>query len=72
MATKTKKVKSAGRFGAGYGIRVKERLRKVEKKQRKRQVCPFCKKQAVKRVSRAIWKCNRCKKKFASGVFYVE
>ncbi|MGD2072560.1 MAG: 50S ribosomal protein L37ae, partial [Candidatus Thorarchaeota archaeon] len=32
---KTKKVKAAGRFGAGYGLRARTRLKKVEEKQRK-------------------------------------
>ena len=69
---KTKKVKAAGRFGAGYGLRVRTRLKNVEEKQRKKQICPFCKKPGVKRQARGIWKCNKCKKKFASGAFYIE
>jgi len=69
---KTKKIKSAGRFGAGYGLRVRKRLKKVEEKQRKKQSCPFCKKPGVKRLSKGIWKCNKCNKKFASDIFYIE
>jgi len=69
---RTKKVKSAGRFGAGYGIRVRKRLVKVEKKQRKKQTCPFCKKPGVKRLSSGIWRCKKCGKKFASGAYYVK
>jgi large subunit ribosomal protein L37Ae len=68
---RTKKVKSAGRFRAGYGIRVRRRLREVEAKQRKKQVCPFCKGNA-KRIAKGIWQCSKCDKKFASGTFYVE
>jgi len=68
---KTKKIKSAGRFGAGYGLRVRKRLRKVEEKQRKKQECLFCKSKA-KRVAKGIWKCSKCGKKFASGTFYIE
>ena len=69
---RTKKVKSTGRFGAGYGLRVRKRLRKVEDKQRKKQACPFCKRLGVKRLSKGIWKCEKCKKKFASGTYLVE
>ncbi len=69
MAVKTKKIKSAGRFGAGYG-KVKDRLIAVESKQRKKQECPFCKGRA-KRQSKAIWLCNKCKKKFAGGTFHL-
>jgi len=67
----TKKVKSAGRFGAGYGLRVRKRLIKIESKQRKKQSCPFCK-GTPKRKSKGIWLCKKCGKKFASGIFYVE
>ena len=72
MATKLKKIKQAGRFGAGYGIKVRKRLIKVESKQRKKQVCPFCKKPGVKRSARGIWKCSKCNKKFAGNVFYLD
>ncbi|MBU1136252.1 MAG: 50S ribosomal protein L37ae [Nanoarchaeota archaeon] len=68
---KTKKVKSAGRFGAGYGIKIKLKLNKVESKQRKKQTCPFCKKSGVKRLAKGIWNCSKCQKKFASGTYYI-
>lgn len=68
----TKKVKASGRFKVGYGINSRKRLNKVEEKQRKKQVCPFCKKEKAKRVSRGIWECEKCGKKFASNVFYLE
>ncbi|HJX51107.1 MAG TPA: 50S ribosomal protein L37ae [Candidatus Nanoarchaeia archaeon] len=70
MTTKTKKVKSSGRFGARYGKTVKAKLVQVEIKQRKKQSCPFCKRTA-KRLSKGIWKCTRCNKKFASDVYYL-
>jgi large subunit ribosomal protein L37Ae len=70
--TKTKKLKSAARFRAGFGKTVKEKLREVEQKQKKKQKCPYCKKFAVKRVSKGIWFCKSCKKKFASRVYYLE
>ena len=69
---KTKKIKSAGRFGARYGKTPKARLVKVEEKQRKKQKCPFCKRLGAKRSSKGIWNCLKCKKKFASGAFYLE
>ena len=70
MAQKTKKIKSAGRFGAGYG-KVKERLVAVEIIQRKKQECPFCKGTA-KRKAKAIWFCKKCKKTFAGDVYYLK
>lgn len=72
MTTKSKKTKSAGRFGPRYGKTVKDRLVKVETKQRKKQVCPFCEKVGVKRISKGVWECPRCKKKFASNTYYLD
>ncbi|MEK6823567.1 MAG: 50S ribosomal protein L37ae [Nanoarchaeota archaeon] len=69
---KTKKIKSAGRFGARYGKTPKARLVKVEEKQRVKQKCPFCKRLSAKILSKGIWKCSKCNKKFASRVFYLE
>jgi len=72
MTTKSKKSKSAGRFGARYGKTVRDKLVKVEIKQRVKQKCPFCGKSGVKRLSKGIWKCPKCKKKFASDTYYLE
>lgn len=69
---KTKKVKSAGRFGARYGKTPKARLVKVEEKQRIKQVCPFCKRLGAKRLSKGIWTCKKCDKKFSSHAYYLE
>ena len=69
---KTKKVGSTGRFSAGFGKTVKERLRVVEEKEKKKQKCPYCKKFAVKKVAKGIWKCKACKKKFASRNYYLQ
>jgi len=66
---KTKKVKSAGRFGAGYG-KPKERLVAVELIQRKKQKCPFCG-GIAKRQAKGIWKCKKCSKKFTGGAYHL-
>ncbi|MEK6917382.1 MAG: 50S ribosomal protein L37ae [Nanoarchaeota archaeon] len=71
MPSKSKKTKSAGRFGARYGKRVRDRVVKVEQKQRKKQKCPFCGKLGVKRTSKGIWHCKKCGKKFASNTYYL-
>ena len=70
--TKLKKTKSAGRFGARYGKKVRVKLVKIEEKQRKKQKCPFCKKLGVKRLSKGIWHCKKCNKKFASNTYYLD
>lgn len=72
MTTKTKKTKAAGRYGAGYGTKLRTRLNNIEGKQRKRQKCPFCGKEGVKRLSKGIWKCPKCNKKFASDTYYLK
>jgi large subunit ribosomal protein L37Ae len=72
MPTKLKKTKSAGRFGARYGKRTRANLVKVETKQRIKQKCPFCKKLGVKRLSKGIWQCSKCNKKFASNTYYLD
>ena len=72
MTTKTKKAQASGRFGARYGKTVRAKLSKLEKKQRKKQKCPFCNKLGAKRVSKGIWKCSKCNKKFAGDVYYLE
>jgi len=72
MPTKSKKTKSAGRFGAKYGKSVRDRLVKIETKQRVKQKCPFCGKLGVKRLSKGIWQCSKCNKKFASNTYYLD
>jgi large subunit ribosomal protein L37Ae len=72
MATKSKKTKSAGRFGAKHGKLVRTRLVKIESKQRLKQKCPFCEKLGVKRFSKGIWECSKCNKKFASNTYYLD
>ncbi|MDO8622972.1 MAG: 50S ribosomal protein L37ae [archaeon] len=72
MPSKSKKTKSAGRFGARYGKRTRDKLVNVESKQRKKQICPFCKKVGAKRQAKGIWNCSKCNKTFAGGAFYLE
>ncbi|MCK5043504.1 50S ribosomal protein L37ae [Candidatus Pacearchaeota archaeon] len=72
MPTKLKKSKSAGRFGSKYGKSVRAKLVKVETKQRIKQKCPFCNKLGVKRLSKGIWQCSKCNKKFASNTYYLD
>ena len=72
MTRKSKKSKSSGRFGARYGKKIRDRLVKVEEKQRKKQKCPFCGKLGAKRLSNGIWQCSKCDKTFAGGTFHLE
>jgi len=68
---KTKKVKSAGRFGARYGSYAREKITDIESRQRKKQKCPFCNR-VTKRISKGIWQCKKCGRKLASHAYYLE
>ena len=68
---KSKKTKSAGRYGARYGKRVRTKIVAIESKQNVRQKCPLCNRLGVKRLSKGIWKCKKCNKKFASDTYYL-
>ncbi|MFW6225734.1 MAG: 50S ribosomal protein L37ae [bacterium] len=74
MTSKTKKTRSAGRYGAKHGKKVRAKLVRVEDKQRKKQKCPFCERLGVKRIAKGIWECSKqgCKKKFASNTYYLD
>ena len=65
----TKKLKSAGRFGPRYGVRVRRAIIKIEEVQRKKYTCKKCGKTAVKRVGTGIWECKSCGYKFACGCY---
>jgi len=68
---KTKLVGVAGRFGIRYGVSPRRRITAIESKQRQKQFCIFCKGR-VKRLSKGIWLCKKCGKKFAGHTYYLE
>ncbi len=70
MGSKTKKIKSFGKFGAGYGVRVRREYNAIESEQRKRQISPFYSKGRVKRIASGIWKDIKTGRIFA-GPAYV-
>lgn len=66
----TKKVKSAGKFGAKFGVGIRKRWLKVAEKQKKRYDCPSCGFTKVKRLSTGIFQCQKCDSKFAGGAYF--
>ncbi len=67
-----KKLKSAKRFGARYGRRVKEKFAEIEKEQRKLHKCPYCNNVKVKRIAVGIWYCRKCKAKFTGKAYTIK
>ncbi len=65
----TKKVGSAGRFGVRYGRSNRQKIVDVERRQKKKQKCPYCNKFQLKRIASGIWQCKKCNAKFAGGAY---
>lgn len=72
MGAKTKKIRSAGKFGAGYGTRVRKSYNAIEELQRKRQPSPFHPKARAKRIAAGIWKCLKTGKIFAGPAYSLK
>ncbi len=66
---RTKKVKSAGRFGPRYGVKIRKLVAAIEEKMRQDHLCNKCGHNAVKRVGTGIWECQKCGYKFAGGCY---
>lgn len=71
MAKRTKKVGSAGRLGARYGVRIRKRIGDVERVSKIWHECPKCKAAAVKRKANGIWKCRHCGAELASSSYVL-
>ena len=68
----TKKVGSAGRFGVRYGKRIRNAVITIEKKQKQKQTCPYCKRPTAKRMAKGIFECKKCFKRFTGGAYFLE
>ena len=69
MSKRTKKVGSAGRFQARYGVRSRTRIRDVEIQQKIKHICQKCGQKSVKRKGTSIWECKKCGYTFAGGAY---
>ncbi len=69
MGAKTKKIKAAGKFGPGYGRRVRNNFNAVEAEQRKIHQSPFHPRGKLKRLAVGIWKCLKTGKVFAGNAY---
>ncbi len=66
---RTKKLKSAARFGARYGKKIRRLVAEIEAVSRAKHVCPSCGRKALKREAAGIWKCRKCGVKYAGGAY---
>ena len=66
---RTKKAGRAGRFGAHYGVTIRQRVAKIEANTKALHKCPSCQTKAVRRVSTGIWGCRKCGHKFTGGAW---
>ena len=69
MAKRTQKAGTSGRFGARYGVVVRNRVKSIEAHQKQNHECPTCHHRSVTRVSSGIWQCRHCGYKFAAGAY---
>ncbi len=67
----TKKMGSTGRFGPRYGKTIREKIAIVEKLQKQKQFCPYCRNKTAKRISMGIYLCKKCNSKFTGGAYKV-
>ncbi|MGB2727576.1 MAG: 50S ribosomal protein L37ae [Halobacteriota archaeon] len=66
---KGKKTKSAGRFGARYGRKIRKAVTAIEEKTRAVHKCPKCERKSVRRIGTGIWKCSKCGFTFSGGTY---
>lgn len=69
MSRRTKKVGSAGRLGARYGVRIRKRIAEIESESKGRHECPKCKAAALARKANGIWICRKCGAHLASSSY---
>ena len=65
----TKKIGSAGRFGARYGSKIRKAVANVEKEQDKKEKCPVCNIGTMKRLSKGVYVCKKCNAKITGRAY---
>jgi len=69
MAKRTKKAAGTGKFGARYGVKARNKYKKIDQKQRQAYPCPQCGHKKVMREGTGVWVCRKCGAKMAGGAY---
>jgi|GEM_PF-1555616 large subunit ribosomal protein L37Ae len=67
-----KKLGPVARYGARYGVRIRQRILEIEREAARETTCPRCGKPKVKRVSTGIFQCTHCEYKFAARAYVAQ
>ncbi len=60
---------STKRFGSRYGRKTRAKFAAIESQQRASHKCPYCNKEAVRRLAMGIWNCGKCSATFAGKAY---
>lgn len=71
MGAKTKKIKAAGKFSTGIGVRARNEYNSIESEQRKKQISPLNPKGKAKRIASGIWKDLKSGRVFAGNAYVL-
>ena len=71
MGSKTKKIKSAGKFSGGIGVRARREYNTIETEQRKKQASPLHSNGKAKRLASGIWKDVKSGRIFAGPAYIL-
>jgi len=71
MAEKVK-ITSAKKYGTRYGRTNRLDVNRIESQYLGHHVCPYCKYEGAKRISRGIWGCKKCGSKFTAKAYSLE
>lgn len=66
----TEKSGSSKRFGARYGLKIRENVDEAESKEKRE--CPECGSDRVERTAAGIFECQKCGNQTAGGAFEID
>ncbi|MEM3851779.1 MAG: 50S ribosomal protein L37ae [Methanomassiliicoccales archaeon] len=64
-----KKLGPVARYGARYGVRIRQRILEIEREASRDINCPRCGLPKVQRVSTGVYQCRHCNYKYAARAY---